>query len=51
MSQKNLASLLSIRAETLSRTLRSLINQQIISVNGVQYTILKSEHLEQMVEQ
>lgn len=51
MSQKNLASLLSIRAETLSRTLRSLINQQIISVNGAQYTILKSEHLEQMVEQ
>lgn len=51
MSQKNLASLLSIRAETLSRTLRSLINQQIISVNGVQYTILKPEHLEQIVEQ
>ncbi|MFC0820381.1 Crp/Fnr family transcriptional regulator [Moraxella marmotae] len=51
MSQKNLAGLLGIRPETLSRTFGMMVKQQIISINLAEYTILKPESLSTMIEQ
>lgn len=50
MNKKNLASILGIRAETLSRTLRALIGEGIVAEHDLGFVIHKPELLFEMVE-